>query len=185
MRRRFRPRRPPRRPRRGTSFLPVTVAALLMLILSLFRLFGCSEARPPGEGALRYSGGELLELLAPLFVEDGVELTHIAFGEDGFFTLAGEADCARLQQAGALPSFEAGRSPEPLTLSGVLEGRGGQVSCRQLRLTAEGRTLPLEGEYRAGFEALVLAFCSSVCAGQELLFDSCEIRDGALLITGV
>lgn len=156
-----------------------------MLIFSLFRLFGCSEADPPAGGALRYSDSELLALLSPLFVEDGVELTRIDFGEDGFFTLAGEVDCARLQQAGALPAFETGQTPSPLTLSGALEGQQGKVSCRQLRLTAEGRTLPLEGEYREGFEALVLAFCSSVCAGQELLFDSCEIRDGALLITGV
>ncbi len=185
MRRKIRPRRPPRRFRRGTGFLPITVAAFLMLILSLFRLFGCSEVRPPGESTLRYSGAELLELLSPLFIEDGVELTRIDFGEESFFTLEGKADCLRLQQSGCLPGFEAAQAPEHLTLTGVLEGRGGKLSCRQLRLTAAGRTLPLEGEYRAGFEALVLAFCSSVCTGQELLFDSCEIRDGALLITGV
>lgn len=158
-----------------------------MLILSLFRLFACSESRSPESdpGALRYSDSELLELLSPLFVEDGVELTHINFSADGFFTLEGEVDCARLQQSGILPAFETTQNPEPITLTGVLEGLQGKVSCRQLQLTAEGQTLPLEGEYRAGFESLVHSFCSSICAGEKLLFDSCEIQNGALLITGI
>ena len=189
MRRKFHPRRPPRRPTPGGSFLPITLAALLMLILSLCRLFGCQAeaiSSRPADTPLHYESAVLLEKLQPLFREDGVELQELDFTEDGRFTLAAEANLLRLQRAGALPrAFEAPTAPTRCTLSGALSGEGGSVRCRELRLSTPDVSLELEGEYARGFEELALALCRQLSEKNGRHFDCCELRGGALLISGV
>ena len=169
--------------------LPVTIAAFLMLLLSLCRLFGCGGGsfRPPGAPedsvrALSYTAGELVELINPLLAPDGAQLQSLEFSE-GHFLLTAEADCAQLQSLGMIPPDFPASDNQRCGLSGGLSGSGGAVSCSQLLLSCDELTLPLEGEYRAAFEAFVLSFCRSVSSGAGGVYESCELSDGLLTLT--
>ena len=193
-RRAFRPpprRRPPRRAGRGATFLPITVAAFIMLIIALCRLWGCGVSAVPSRPSAaedlpecRYTAAQLRDMLSPLFLEDGVTITALQLETGGRFILTAKADCPRLCRAEALPeAFSTVEGTAECSLTGVLSGTNGEVTTSDLTLSAGSVCAPLDGEYEAAFCALVREFLRSVCRQSGRPYSGITVEQDLLIIT--